>query len=429
MSRYCPPLDEFKTTIKVPGDKSISHRSVIFNALAKGSSRITGYLCSEDCLSTLKCLMDMGVEVTGYGEEDIILKGQGFVFKKPETVLNMNNSGTGFRLMCGVLSSQDFEATLTGDESLCKRPMDRIVTPLSSMGASFVSEDERLLPPLKVKGGSLKGIAYDSPIASAQVKSAVLLAALAAKGETVFTEPAVSRDHTERMLEYFGIKFDKEGNKITISGEQKFEAKDIRIPGDISSAAFFMVLTLLKKDSELTIENVGLNPTRIGIIEVLKRMGGDITVKVYTDNMSSEPAGDIVVKSSKLTGIVIDGEIIPNIIDEIPIIALAAAYAEGETVVADAKELRVKESDRIDAVVSNFKKAGVAIEEKPDGFIVTGGNVFKRIEAETFYDHRIAMTMAIAGAVNGEGMDVMSTECVDTSFPGFFDIMEKLKKL
>lgn len=425
--KYCAPLADFKNKIRVPGDKSISHRSVIFNGLASGSSRITGYLCSEDCLSTLKCLMDMGVEVKGYGSEDIELTGRDFVLERPQNVLNMNNSGTGFRLMCGVLASQKFEATLTGDESLCKRPMARIVTPLSMMGAEFKSEDDRLLPPLTVEGNDLNAIEYNSPIASAQVKSAVLLAALAAKGETVFTEPAVSRDHTERMLSYFGVEFEKNENTIKIKGGQKLKAKDISVPGDISSAAFFIVLTLLKNNSELVLENIGLNPTRIGIIEILKRMGGDITVNEYTDNKSSEPAGDIIVKSSKLHGINIDGEIIPNIIDEIPIIALAAAYAEGETVISDAEELRVKESDRISAVVSNFKKCGADIEEKSDGFMVRGGKKLKNITAETFLDHRIAMTMAIAGCVNEEGMTVLDVDCIATSFPNFFELIDKLR--
>lgn len=425
--KFCSPIGDFQKEIRLPGDKSISHRSAIFNALAKGSSKVTGYLCSEDCLSTLKSLMDMGVEVQGFGQENIEIKGCDFNLKEPSNMLNMNNSGTGFRLMCGVLAGQNMKATLTGDESLCKRPMDRIATPLSLMGASFSSDGEKLFPPLAVKGGALTGIEYDSPIASAQVKSAVLLAAIQADGPTVFTEPAVSRDHTERMLEYFGVSFEKIGNKITIDGNQKFTAKDIAVPGDISSAAFFIVLTLLKDNSELKILNVGLNPTRIGIIDVLKKMGAQIEIYPYGDeSLSSEPAGDIVVKSSDLQGIVIDGEIIPNVIDEIPIIALAAAYAKGETVIADAAELRVKESDRISAVVSNFKSAGVDIEEKPDGFVIVGGNKIQHAVCETFHDHRIAMTMAVAGSINENGMTVKNTECIDTSFPGFFEKLELL---
>jgi 3-phosphoshikimate 1-carboxyvinyltransferase len=303
--------------------------------------------------------------------------------------------------------------------------MLRIVTPLAQMGAVLKGRGEKEYPPLKVTGGSLRAIRYESPISSAQVKSAVLIASLFAEGETIFSEPAKSRDHTERMLRHLGVEFKIEELTIKIRGKQTLKSQDINIPGDISSASFFIALALLKEDSKLTIKDVGINPTRTGLLNILNRMGANIVVKKNLEDFF-EPAGDIMVKSSKLKGIEIGGEIIPNIIDEIPIIALIASQAEGKTTIKDAEELRVKESDRITTIVENFKELGIAIEEKKDGFIIYGKNEIKKAKVSSFGDHRIAMTMIIAGLISKQGVEVEDVKCIDTSFPGFLNLIKEI---
>ena len=425
-----PCSKPFNLDMTIPGDKSISHRSIILSSIGKNVSKISNFLMSEDCLNTLNAFRNLGVNIDQTGECQFVVTGKGLnglVGQKEN--LYMGNSGTGMRLISGLLAAQQFTSVLTGDESLTKRPMKRIITPLEQMGASITAVDGSY-PPLTIKGGSLKPIEYHTPMASAQVKSAVLLAGLNIKGTTTIVEPAKSRDHTEHMLKYFGADISVDGLKITLNGGNELNNKDITVPGDISSAAFFMVAAAAMPGAELMLKNIGLNPTRTGIIKVLKSMGAHINVSMYpSDSMQGwqEPRGNIVVEGTKLHGTTIGGTDIPVIIDEIPIISIAAALAEGSTVIQNAEELRVKESDRIKTMVANLSAIGADVIEKDDGMIITGGNKLKGAEIESFGDHRVAMSMAIAGLYITEGfVMIKDTKNIDTSFPGFEKYLKKL---
>lgn len=408
--------------ITVPGDKSISHRSVMFGALCEGITHITGFLPGDDCLATIDCFRKMGVRID-VEKENVTVYGVGLKgLKKPEGSLYTANSGTTTRLISGILAGQDFESVVEGDESIAKRPMARITKPLKAMGAEIEGE----YCPLRIRGGNLSGTYYKSPVASAQVKSAVILAGLYADGETVFEEPQKSRDHTERMLKAMGADITEEKNIVRIRRAESLKAADICVPGDISSAAFFMVLGALMDNSCIILKNVGINPTRTGIIEVLEKMGADISVGKAADTLG-EPSADIVVKSSELKGIEIGGDIIPRLIDEIPVIAVAAAFAEGRTVIKDAAELKVKESNRIHAVVTELKRCGADIAETQGGMVINGGAKLHRADFLTYKDHRMAMSLAVLAQKIGGICTIDDGECVKISYPDFFDTLYALR--
>jgi len=420
----CGPI---RTSITVPGDKSMSHRSAMFASLAEGRSTITGFLESEDCLSTVNAMRALGVSIEHSDEGTFVVEGIGGSFTPPAGDVDCGNSGTTMRLLSGLLAAQAFRIRLTGDASLSKRPMGRVIEPLSEMGAHFSTEGGEGKPPLVIEGNtrtSLKPLSYEMPVASAQVKSAVLLAGLSAEGETSVIEPAACRDHTERMLQEFGVKLElgtpdaKGRRRIALKGPQHLKARDFAVPGDISSAAFWLVAASAKPGSEVTIDGVGLNPTRTGIITVLQRMGATMEITPVDPN-AAEPLGSIRVTGGALHGTVIGGAEIPNVIDELPVLAVAGALAQGKTIIRDAKELRVKETDRIAAVAGNLRAMGVPVTETEDGMEIEGGYPLKGARLECFGDHRIAMAFAIAGLF-AEGETVIeSVECVATSYPTF----------
>ncbi len=424
-----------KGEIVAPADKSISHRAAIILSLAKGKSVIKNFSKGADCLSTLSVLNNLGIE-TKFGSDGELFINSENGFKAPEKDLFCGNSGTTIRLMSGTLAGQNFDCVLTGDESLSKRPMKRIIEPLSLMGANIIASEipQRhpelvsgsirqinntiITAPLKIFGTQLHGINYTSPISSAQVKSCVLLAGLFAKGKTTFTEPFISRNHTENMLEYLEANISCSG-KTTIIEKSKIEPKTITVPGDISSAAFFIVAALIVKNSDILIKNVGLNTTRTGVLEILQKMGADIEI-LDKKLISNEEVGDLRVKFSDLKSCTIEGEIIPKLIDELPIIALLATQAQGITVIKDAQDLRNKESDRISAVVSELKKLGAKIEETVDGFIIEGKSALKGgVEVESYHDHRIAMMLYVAGLICDKPILINDFEWVNISFPDF----------
>ena len=417
-----------KGEIDIPGDKSISHRAIIFSSLANGPSKISNLLGAEDVVSTINAFRSMGVEINDAHNSYLTVNGVGVRgLKEPDDVIDAGNSGTTMRLLSGLLAGQSFFSVITGDRYLRKRPMGRIVEPLKMMGADIWGKEDGNKPPLAINGGNLSGIEYHSPIASAQVKSSVLLAGITAQGRTTVYEPFLSRDHTERMILAMGAKggtLDNTG--FYIESGFNLEARDINVVGDISSAAFFIVAALIVQGSEVKIKRVGINPTRTGIIDVLKEMGGDISI----ENMgveAGEPIADILVRTSNLKGLTIDKEIIPRLIDEIPVLAVAAAFAEGSTVITGAKELRVKESDRIVSVKSELGKFGVEIEELEDGLIIKGVEDINAASVDSFGDHRIAMAMAVAALKASGDSTINGIESVETSFPGFFKLLESLK--
>lgn len=413
-------------TVTVPGDKSISHRAVMFGALADGDTHIDNFLMGEDCLATVRCFRALGVECSEPVDGKLTVHGRGlYGLKEPEDILNAANSGTTMRLLLGILAGQSFFSILTGDKSLRRRPMGRVTGPLGRMGAQIFGRKEGGLAPLAIKGGNLKGISFNSPVASAQVKSAVLLAGLFAEGETTVTEPSRSRDHTERMLQHFGVKINIDDTSINLSGHQRLKGCKVVVPGDISSAAFLLVAGAIVPKSDLVVSNVGINPTRDGIIEVLKGMGADLAI-VNEREVSGEPVADLHIKHSKLQGVTIGGDLIPRLIDEIPVLAVAAAFARGETIVKDAGELKVKESNRIATVVKELQGFGVDIEERPDGFAVKGGGPLKGTVCDSHGDHRIAMAAAVAGlAADGETV-IRGAECTAISFPHFSNVLNSL---
>ncbi|MBQ9156436.1 MAG: 3-phosphoshikimate 1-carboxyvinyltransferase [Eubacterium sp.] len=420
-----------KGTVTVPGDKSISHRAVMFGALAQGDTTIHGFLKGADCLSTIDCFRRMGIEIEET-DDLITVHGKGLHgLKESVEILDVGNSGTTTRLISGILAGQNFTSVLSGDASLNTRPMKRIISPLTMMGADIRSLKENDCAPLLIKGHPLKAIHYNSPVASAQVKSCILLAGLYADGETSVTEPALSRDHTERMLRSFGADVRSEGTTCTLVPGKALHGKHIEIPGDISSAAYFIVAGLITPNSEIEIRNVGINETRAGILKVCESMGGDIRYKNRRE-AGGEPVADLIVKSSDLQGTVIEGDIIPTLIDELPVIALMACFADGKTIIRDAHELRVKESDRIEIVSRNLKAMGADIIPTEDGFIINSRQdpgffpVLHGARIECALDHRIAMTFAIAGINADEETVITDSDCVDVSYPEFFGQLDSL---
>lgn len=417
-----------KGEITVPGDKSISHRAIMLGSIADGDTSIKGLLRGEDNMATLKAFRQMGVRIDEHENGIVAIQGKGLHgLTEPQDIIDAGNSGTTIRLLTGLLSGQNFFSAITGDQYLRKRPMKRVVEPLSQMGARIFGRENGNKAPLVIVGSKLKGITYNSPVASAQVKSAVLLAGLYADGRTTVTEPAISRDHTERMLVYFGAEVKRSGTRVSIKGGQKLIGKEIVVPGDISSAAFFMVAALITGDSELLIKNVGINPARTGIIDILKAMGGRLDI-LDKREVSGEPVGDILVKSSKLKGVEIKGDIIPRVIDELPVVAVAAAFAEGTTTIKDAKELKVKETDRIESMTSELRRIGVKVAPLPDGMTIEGGRPIGNDSCNSWGDHRVAMSMIVAGLASEKGITISNTDCIDTSFPGFMELLESVKR-
>lgn len=413
-------------TITIPGDKSISHRSVMFGAIAEGVTRISGFLKAEDCMSTIGIMRQLGVNIVE-AEDEVIVEGRGLHgLIAPDDVLDAGNSGTTMRLLAGLLSGQPFATVLTGDASLQKRPMNRVIAPLQHMGADIAGVAGSQFAPLTIKPvESLKAIRYELPMASAQVKSAIILAALQADGETTIIEKELTRNHTEKMLELFGVHLDIAGKVIKIKGGQSLTAQNIDVPGDISSAAFFLVAGLIVPDSQLSLKNVGLNETRTGIIDVIEAMGGNIQVDYGKNGLS----GDINVQTSELKATVIDGQLIPRLIDEIPVIALLATQAEGKTVIRDAEELKVKETDRIHAVASQLNKMGADIIETDDGMIINGPTPLQRADVDSFGDHRIGMMLQIAALLVSEGeVNLKDADCVNISYPEFFKVVEAISQ-
>ena len=417
-------------TIEVPGDKSITHRAVILASLAEGTSEIIGYLPSEDCERTVSAFREMGAAIkagTAEGRPALTVEGKGlWGLSEPSGVIDCGNSGTTFRLLTGLLAGQSFFSVLTGDGSLRRRPMRRVVEPLRRMGAEIIGRDGANLPPLAISGRKLTGIDYLLPIASAQVKSALLLAGLTASGVTTISEPSRSRDHTERMFRHLGARFEEKEGRLSVVGGVPFSGKKIIVPGDLSSAAFFLVGAAIMKNSEVTVRNVGVNPTRTGFLEILQRMGADIAVRPL-EPVCGEPIADVTVRSGALRGTVIEGDMIPRSLDEFPILCVAAARAEGTTVIRGAQELRVKESDRIAVMARALRGMGVEVEEFPDGMKIQGKGRWAGTRCETEGDHRVAMAMTIAGLAAEGGSEVDDEKCVNTSFPGFMKLLASLK--
>lgn len=428
------PVKSFQGDLAVPGDKSISHRAAILTGLSDGACRVENFLPSEDCVNTLRAMAQLGVryEVRKGSEDqpvDLLVQGCGGTLRAPKKALDCGNSGTGMRLLAGVLAAQDFDSVLVGDKSLSSRPMGRIMKPLEAMGARFETRGKKPgCAPLHITGGRLQAITYEMPMASAQVKSAILLAGLFAPGLTTVVQPAANRDHTERLLNAFGVRVESEDNRISLQGEQKIKARDLVVPGDISSAAFWLVAAACRPGSRLVIANVGLNPTRTALLEVLKRMGARIEVNLQSED-GGEPRGQVSVEGGALTGTTIRPEEVPNLIDEVPILAVAGALAQGEMTIRNAAELRVKETDRIDTTVRNLRAMGGEVEEFDDGMVISGGRSLRGARLASFGDHRIAMAFAIAGLLADEGRTVIEdTACVATSYPGFADHLELFKK-
>lgn len=414
------PGGPLRGTITVPGDKSITHRALILSSLAEGTSTITGYCRGEDCLHTLASLQALGISFH-VQPETLTVSGKGlWGLSEPSSILDCGNSGTGFRLLSGVLAGQDFFSILTGDDSLRHRPMDRIVTPLRIMGATIQGRKGGNYAPLAIRGGKLNPIEYSSPISSAQVKSAVLLAGLFAKGITKFSEPQLSRDHTERMFRFLGIPFERRGLQIHLQGHHPYQAKNFHIPGDLSAAAFFLVGATILPGSEVCIPTVGMNPARTGILDILWEMGANIQVQNPREE-GGEPVADLLVRSAPLHGISIDKDRVPQTIDEFPILCVAAAFAEGSTVVSGAEELRVKETDRIQAMSNELKKLNVIIQGTPDGFIIQGKSSICGGNCTSYGDHRVAMSLAVAALAGNSPTVIRQTDCIDTSFPEFSD--------
>lgn len=410
--------------ITVPGDKSISHRSVMLGALAQGTTHVSGFLMGEDCLSTIDCFRKMGVEIQVDGT-DVVINGVGLHgLTAPAEQLYTGNSGTTTRLISGILSGQNFSCSLTGDASICKRPMGRIIKPLREMGAEINGVDDKYCP-LSYAPAKLHGMEYTMPVASAQLKSAILLAGLYADAPTTVIEPAPSRDHTERMLRALGCRVETDGCKVTVYPPEELRAVDIDVPADISSAAYFLVAGSIVPNSEITIRRVGVNPTRTGIIDALRMMGADITETNYVD--AAEPICDLTVRSAKLHGATIGGNIIPRLIDELPVLAVAAAFAEGETVFKNAEELKVKESNRIAAMVTELTRCGADATETEDGMIIRGGASLHSAAFETYGDHRIAMSMAVCAKAIESDSEILDPKVVAISYPDFFDTLSALE--
>ncbi|MCF6134347.1 3-phosphoshikimate 1-carboxyvinyltransferase [Thermoactinomyces vulgaris] len=417
----------FQLTCKVPGDKSISHRSIMLGALAEGVTEVEGFLPGKDCLGTLQCFEQMGVEIERLSPTSVRIHGRGIHgLKEPVAPLDVGNSGTTIRLMLGILAGAPFFSTVIGDDSISRRPMDRVVQPLRKMGARIEGRENGRYTPLAVKGGRLQGITYHSPVASAQVKSCLLLAGLSAEVVTTVAEPSLSRDHTERMLPAFGAALTAKDHVVSIEGGQSLQGTKVRVPGDISSAAFLLAAALMVPGSQVTVEDVGLNPTRTGILDAFKQMGAMVEVE-ETGSWCNEPVGRVTVRTGELHGVTIGGEMIPRLIDEIPVLAVVATQAKGTTVIKDAKELKVKESNRIATTVNELKKLEANIEETEDGMVIEGPVTLRGGITTSHGDHRIGMSMAVAGLGSKETVKVLDVESIDVSFPGFFRYIQKMQ--
>lgn len=418
--------DKLKGTVTVPGDKSISHRSIMFGALAEGTTRVTNFLQGADCLSTIDCFREMGIDIENRPDE-ILIHGKGLHgLQAPAKMLDVGNSGTTTRLISGILAGQSFTTELNGDDSIQSRPMKRIMEPLSLMGAQIESLRGNGCAPLRIQGAPLHGIHYTSKVASAQVKSCILLAGLYADSPTSVTEPYLSRNHSEIMLKHFGAAVTSEQTTATIYPEPRLRAQDINVPGDISSAAYFIAAGLIVPGSEILIQNVGLNPTRDGILQVCREMGADITI-VNENHGNGEPTGDLLIRHSSLHGTTVGGAVIPTLIDELPVVAALACFAEGTTVIKDAQELKVKESNRIDVMVQNLSAMGAHITATDDGMIIEGGHPLHGAVIDSKLDHRIAMTFAVTAlAAEGE-TEILGADCVRISYPGFYEDLKYLQ--
>jgi 3-phosphoshikimate 1-carboxyvinyltransferase len=414
------PVDKIFGEITVPGDKSISHRSIILGSIAQGTTIVNGFLEGEDCRATISAFQGMGVKISSLGNNQVIIQGVGkFGLEQSEKTIDCGNSGTTIRLLTGLLAAQSFNSELTGDSSLLKRPMERVRSPLVLMGANVFTHNGN--PPIKIQGkSSLIGIDYPMSVASAQVKSCILLAGLYAQGETIIAEPSVSRDHTERMLKAFSYPVYQQNNRVKIEGNSECQACELEIPGDISSAAFFIVAATLVPNSELYLSKVGVNPTRTGILHILRDMGADITI-LNERLLGQEPVADLLIRSAPLKGVAIAPELVPLAIDEFPILFVAAACAEGKTILRGAKELRLKESDRIGAMVTGLTQLGISALDLEDGVIIHGGQLTGGV-VRSFHDHRIAMAFMIAGAVAKEPVVIQDCQNISTSFPDFFKL-------
>lgn len=424
--RTLEPRSGLRGEITVPGDKSISHRSIMLGSLAEGATMVHGFLHGEDNHATLNAFRAMGIAIEELDGGVLRIAGKGLDgLQEPQTVLDCGNSGTTIRLMTGLLSGQSFFSVLTGDRYLCKRPMKRVVGPLATMGAQIWGRGGGDLAPLAIRGSQLQAVDYTSPIASAQVKSALMLAGLYAEGVTTVREPHLSRDHSERMLRYFGAEVQPFAGGVSISGRPRLQGREVQVPGDISSAAFFLVAALITPGSELLIRNVGVNPTRSGIIDILQQMGGALEL-LNPRELSGEPVADILVRSSTLRGIDIGGDVVPRAIDEFPVVAVAASFAEGTTTIRDAKELRVKETDRIAAMTAELTKLGGRVEAREDGMVIQGVEALLGGEVTSHGDHRIAMSMAVASLRASAPVTIDDTACTATSFPNFWDLLQGL---
>jgi 3-phosphoshikimate 1-carboxyvinyltransferase len=425
--RTLHPARTLRGEVTTPGDKSISHRSIMFGSLAEGTTRVSGFLTGEDNLATLRAFQAMGITIHQRAPGELEIEGRGLDgLQEPADVIDCGNSGTTMRLMSGLLAGQAFFSVLTGDQYLRRRPMKRVVSPLAAMGASIWGRQGGELAPLAIRGAQLKPISYTSPIASAQVKSAVLLAGLYTEGETCVREPHLSRDHSERMLAWFGADIRPFPGGVAVTGRPRLVARDMLIPGDISSATFLLVAGLITPGAELLVRNVGLNPSRSGAIDILRAMGGELEL-VNAREQSGEPVADIHVRHCRLRGIEIGGEMVPRAIDELPVLSVAAALAEGTTTIRDAAELRVKETDRIAAMASELTKLGVAVTPTPDGMIIQGRERLQGGEVTSYGDHRIAMSCAIAALAAGGPVTIRDTACTETSFPGFWELLERIR--
>lgn len=424
--RTLAPRSGLRGEITVPGDKSISHRSIMLGSLAEGITMVHGFLHGEDNRATLNAFRAMGIAIEELDGGVLRIAGKGLDgLQEPHAVLDCGNSGTTIRLMTGLLSGQSFFSVLTGDRYLCKRPMKRVVGPLATMGAQIWGRGGGDLAPLAIRGSQLQAIDYTSPIASAQVKSALMLAGLYAQGVTTVREPHLSRDHSERMLSYFGAEVQPFAGGVSITGRPRLQGREVQVPGDISSAAFFLVAALITPGSELLIRNVGVNPTRSGIIDILRDMGGQLEL-LNPRELSGEPVADILVRSSLLRGIEIGGDVVPRAIDEFPVVAVAASFAEGTTTIRDAKELRVKETDRIAAMTAELSKLGGRVEARDDGMVVQGVEGLTGGAVSSHGDHRIAMSMAVAALRASGPVTLDDTACTATSFPNFWELLQGL---
>ncbi len=426
-SRTISAAGGLRGEITVPGDKSISHRSIMLGSLAKGTTLVHGFLHGEDNHATLNAFRSMGIEIEELAGGDLKIEGKGLHgLSEPGDVIDCGNSGTTIRLMTGLLAGQNFFSVLTGDRYLRRRPMKRVIGPLATMGAKIWGRGGGDLAPLAICGTKLQSTEYDSPIASAQVKSAMILAGLYADGVTTVREPHLSRDHSERMLRYFGADVRPFEGGVSVAGQPQLEGREVFVPGDISSAAFFMVAALIVPGSELLIRNVGLNPTRSGIIDILQEMGGSLEL-VNPRELSGEPVADVLVRSSQLRGIEIGGSVVPRAIDEFPVVSVAASFAEGTTTIRDARELRVKETDRIAAMTSELSALGAKVEAREDGMVIEGIEGLRGGGVTSHGDHRIAMSMAVAALRAGGEVTIEDTGCTATSFPNFWQLLSEIR--